>query len=319
MSFESLGLSPALLRALAERSYDTPDPDPGRGDPARAGRPRPAGRRPDRHRQDRRVRAAAAAAPVHADRRPAAPAQAARAGADPDPRTRRAGARQPARLRQAPAHWPSTVIYGGAGMGPQIDALRRGVDILVATPGRLIDHLERGTAKPRRRRDPGARRSRPHARHGLPARDQAHPRPAAAQAADAAVLGHLRGQHQEAGAGVHARPARSAGRRAQHRRRARSRTARTRSTARASATCWSTSSASAGRTRSLVFGKHQARLQPPGRAAREGRHQRRRDPRQQEPGAAPEGAAPTSSRARRACWSPPTSPRAASTSRSCRW
>jgi superfamily II DNA/RNA helicase len=36
------------------------------------------------------------------------------------------------------------VIYGGAGMQPQIDALRRGVDVLVATPGRLIDHLERG-------------------------------------------------------------------------------------------------------------------------------------------------------------------------------
>src|SRR3546814_425584 len=32
-------------------------------------------------------------------------------------------------------------------MGPQVDNLRRGVDILVATPGRLIDHLERGSAK----------------------------------------------------------------------------------------------------------------------------------------------------------------------------
>ena len=32
-------------------------------------------------------------------------------------------------------------------MGPQLDALRRGVDVLVATPGRLIDHLERGSAK----------------------------------------------------------------------------------------------------------------------------------------------------------------------------
>jgi len=37
----------------------------------------------------------------------------------------------------------STTVYGGAGMQPQIDALRRGVDILVATPGRLLDHLER--------------------------------------------------------------------------------------------------------------------------------------------------------------------------------
>ena len=36
-------------------------------------------------------------------------------------------------------------IYGGQGIGVQIDALERGVEILVATPGRLIDHLKRGT------------------------------------------------------------------------------------------------------------------------------------------------------------------------------
>src|SRR3546814_16163871 len=41
-----------------------------------------------------------------------------------------------------------TTIFGGAGMGPQVDNLRRGVDILVATPGRLIDHPEPGSAKP---------------------------------------------------------------------------------------------------------------------------------------------------------------------------
>jgi ATP-dependent RNA helicase RhlE len=33
-------------------------------------------------------------------------------------------------------------IYGGVGMKPQEDALRRGVDIVVATPGRLLDHLQ---------------------------------------------------------------------------------------------------------------------------------------------------------------------------------
>ncbi len=36
-------------------------------------------------------------------------------------------------------------IYGGAGMGQQMMRLRRGVDIIVATPGRLYDHLEQGT------------------------------------------------------------------------------------------------------------------------------------------------------------------------------
>ena len=36
-------------------------------------------------------------------------------------------------------------IFGGAHMGRQIQELRRGTDIVVATPGRLIDHLERRT------------------------------------------------------------------------------------------------------------------------------------------------------------------------------
>ena len=36
-------------------------------------------------------------------------------------------------------------IYGGAAMQPQIDALRAGAQIIVGTPGRVLDHLERGT------------------------------------------------------------------------------------------------------------------------------------------------------------------------------
>lgn len=36
-------------------------------------------------------------------------------------------------------------IYGGVGINPQIDALRRGVDIVVACPGRLLDHMTQGT------------------------------------------------------------------------------------------------------------------------------------------------------------------------------
>ncbi len=38
----------------------------------------------------------------------------------------------------------STAIYGGVGMEPQTRALARGVDVVIATPGRLIDHIERG-------------------------------------------------------------------------------------------------------------------------------------------------------------------------------
>ncbi|MGH9463044.1 MAG: DEAD/DEAH box helicase [Vicinamibacteria bacterium] len=39
----------------------------------------------------------------------------------------------------------STVVYGGVGFRPQAQTLRRGVDILVATPGRLLDHVSQGT------------------------------------------------------------------------------------------------------------------------------------------------------------------------------
>jgi len=37
------------------------------------------------------------------------------------------------------------LIYGGVGMDPQVRALQRGVDILVATPGRLLDHVRQKT------------------------------------------------------------------------------------------------------------------------------------------------------------------------------
>ncbi len=39
----------------------------------------------------------------------------------------------------------STVVFGGMSMEPQKEALRRGVEVLVATPGRLLDHIEQKT------------------------------------------------------------------------------------------------------------------------------------------------------------------------------
>ncbi len=39
----------------------------------------------------------------------------------------------------------STVVFGGVGINPQVQALRRGVDIVVATPGRLLDHVRSRT------------------------------------------------------------------------------------------------------------------------------------------------------------------------------
>jgi len=39
----------------------------------------------------------------------------------------------------------SVAIYGGVGIGPQIQALKRGVDVVIATPGRLLDHVSQQT------------------------------------------------------------------------------------------------------------------------------------------------------------------------------
>ena len=41
----------------------------------------------------------------------------------------------------------SAVIFGGVSINPQISKLRKGVDIVIATPGRLLDHMQRGTIR----------------------------------------------------------------------------------------------------------------------------------------------------------------------------
>jgi len=45
----------------------------------------------------------------------------------------------------APAQLRVTAIFGGVGMGAQIQSLKHGAEIVVATPGRLIDHMQRRT------------------------------------------------------------------------------------------------------------------------------------------------------------------------------
>src|SRR3954470_19321498 len=52
-------------------------------------------------------------------------------------------------LEEIAVHTPITAaaIFGGVGMGPQEHAFRSGVDVLVATPGRLLDHFTRPYAK----------------------------------------------------------------------------------------------------------------------------------------------------------------------------
>lgn len=145
MTFESLGLAPALLRALSEQNYATPTPIQAEAIPlAMAGHDLLGGAQtgtgktaafglPLLHRL-------ATAAPQGGPRRPRALILAP---------TRELALQVSDSLRGYAKYLRLNIhaIYGGAGMGPQLDALRRGVDVLVATPGRLIDHLERGSAK----------------------------------------------------------------------------------------------------------------------------------------------------------------------------
>ncbi len=61
--------------------------------------------------------------------------------------TRELAAQVEESVRTYGKHVPLTsmVMFGGVGMSPQVDRLRKGVDILVATPGRLLDHHQQRT------------------------------------------------------------------------------------------------------------------------------------------------------------------------------
>jgi len=61
--------------------------------------------------------------------------------------TRELAAQVAESVRTYGRHLPykSTVIFGGVSINPQISKLHKGVDIVIATPGRLLDHLQQGT------------------------------------------------------------------------------------------------------------------------------------------------------------------------------
>jgi ATP-dependent RNA helicase RhlE len=142
MSFESLGLCPPLLRALADAGYTTPTPIQNEAIPlALAGHDLIAGA------QTGTGKTAAFGLPLLQRLSATTPNS-------KGPRQPRALILAPTRelalqvhdsLRAYARHLSLrlTAVYGGVGMQGQIEALRRGVDILVATPGRLIDHLDR--------------------------------------------------------------------------------------------------------------------------------------------------------------------------------
>src|SRR3954449_742648 len=63
--------------------------------------------------------------------------------------TRELAAQIDEHLRDLAVHTPlsGAAVYGGVGMAPQEHAFRSGVDVIVATPGRLLDHFQYGYAK----------------------------------------------------------------------------------------------------------------------------------------------------------------------------
>ena len=141
MSFDQLGLSPALLRALAELEYSTPTPVQQAAIPqVLTGQDLLAGA------QTGTGKTAAFTLPMleRLSQKPAA-GGARRIRALVLTPTRELAAQVHDSVRQYGKHlnFRSMTVFGGVGMGGQLDALRRGVDILVATPGRLLDHLER--------------------------------------------------------------------------------------------------------------------------------------------------------------------------------
>jgi ATP-dependent RNA helicase RhlE len=182
MPFASLGLADNLVRAVAAQGYTVPTPIQSQVHSADPGGTRFARLRSDRHRQDRRVSPcpccnACRPAPKHAPRlRLVQPG--ARPGADADPRTGRPSGRKRAQFTVVHAPIRTTVLVGGVSLKPQCDALRRGVDLLVATPGRLLDHVSQRNRRPVQSRNSGPGRSRPDAGHGLHPGDPAHPGPA---------------------------------------------------------------------------------------------------------------------------------------------
>ncbi|MEZ0471989.1 DEAD/DEAH box helicase [Luteimonas salinilitoris] len=145
MTFETLGLSPALLRALSENNYTVPTPIQVEAIPlALAGHDLLGGA------QTGTGKTAAFGLPLLQRLAKETPPK--------GPRKPRALILVPTRelavqvgdsLKAYGRHLRLnvTTVFGGAGMHPQIDSLRRGVDILVACPGRLLDHMESGHAK----------------------------------------------------------------------------------------------------------------------------------------------------------------------------
>jgi ATP-dependent RNA helicase RhlE len=138
MSFREFGLSEPLVRALRALAYERPTPIQHEAIPTAL-----TGRDLIGCAETGSGKTAAYLLPILERQQSSKPALRALVLAP----TRELAAQIGESCRQLARFTPirSTVIYGGMAWEPQVKALRRGVNILVATPGRLLDHLEQGT------------------------------------------------------------------------------------------------------------------------------------------------------------------------------
>lgn len=141
MKFTDLGLAEPLLRAVREQGYETPTPIQAQAIPAvLAGGDLMAGA------QTGTGKTAGFTLPL-LHRLMSQPAPKDARGRVPIRALILTPTRElAAQVEESVRHYgkysglTSMVMFGGVGMQPQIDRLKRGVDILVATPGRLLDH-----------------------------------------------------------------------------------------------------------------------------------------------------------------------------------
>lgn len=139
MSFSNLGLSAELLRAVADQGYSTPTPVQAQAIPVVL-----AGHDLMATAQTGTGKTAAFTLPL-LQRLAAATSPKGRTRALVLVPTRELAAQVAEAVRTYGRHLPlrCTQVFGGVNINPQIRDLRAGTDIVVATPGRLIDHLER--------------------------------------------------------------------------------------------------------------------------------------------------------------------------------
>ena len=146
MSFEALGLLPELLRAIADQGYTEPSPIQLKAIPPVLARHDLMGCA-----QTGTGKTAGFALPIlqmlapHQNTSPSPARHSIRALILTPTRELAAQVEESVRNYGKYLTLRSTVVYGGVDINPQIKMLRGGVEILVATPGRLLDHVQQKT------------------------------------------------------------------------------------------------------------------------------------------------------------------------------